>query len=178
MGPFCVFIVCKNFKTFCVSGLAWLVHCSRFWHPACTRCKNDMHPLLLGMLPRSGISFAVLAVSTRKIPDPVQERAVHAVKQQAAQWLVAWKRFGKLLFVKDFYTIHMEKISVLIIPDKVNGQHRAQLLDGRKYQLVDFGLLGRKEQGDSLQHHLLVESGQDTEAAAIRVATVRIAEDF
>ena len=44
--------------------------------------------------------------------------------------------------------------------------------------LVDFGLLGRKEQGDSLQHHLLVESGQDTEAAAIRVATVRIAEDF
>lgn len=74
MGPFCVFIVCKNFKTFCVSGLAWLVHCSRFWHPACTRCKNDMHPLLLGMLPRSGISFAVLAVSTRKIPDPVQER--------------------------------------------------------------------------------------------------------
>ena len=131
-----------------------------------------MHPLLLGMLPRSGISFAVLAVSTRKIPDPVQERAVHAVKQQAAQWLVAWKRFG------NFYTIHMEKISVLIIPDKVNGQHRAQLLDGREYQLVDFGLLGRKEQGDSLQHHLLVESGQDTEAAAIRVATVRIAEDF
>ena len=80
-----------------------------------------MHPLLLGMLPRSGISFAVLAVSTRKIPAPVQERAVHAVKQQAAQWLVAWKRFGKLLFVKDFYTIHMEKISILIIPDKVNG---------------------------------------------------------
>ena len=30
----------------------------------------------------------------------------------------------------------------------------------------------------SLIHILLVESGQDTEAAAIRVATVRIAEDF
>ena len=108
----------------------------------------------------------------------MQESTIHAVEQQAAQWLVTWQRFGELVFVKDFYTVHMKKVPVLVIPDKVDSQHRTQLLCSGKCQLVYLGLSGRKEQGDRLQHYLFVESGQDTEPAAIRVAAVRIAKDF